>query len=254
MNRFIVVLIIISLFLSFSGCTGKKTGTIVFRANGEDFVRQGFIDRDGWHLSFDKVLLNLAGPVAYNSGKSLEAVLPGTFTVDLADGDDKAPSAIVGRLEKAAPGNYQSLKFRLKRISEGAFAGSSIVLIGMAERGGNTVPFDIRFDEELLFDGREGYVGDEIKGLLPEGGRTDVEMTFHFDHIFGDAGAPEDDHINTGSVGFGFFHQFVRDGSVAVTQSDMKGAQDYEKLVRSIWTLGHLGEGHCDVSEQTTDL
>ncbi|WP_353736712.1 hypothetical protein [Moorena sp. SIO2C4] len=30
-------------------------GKLQFRANGEDFVRQGFVSKDRWQISFDRV-------------------------------------------------------------------------------------------------------------------------------------------------------------------------------------------------------
>ncbi len=56
---------------------------------------------------------------------------------------------------------------------------------GKAKKTGKTVKFIIKLDEEMDFDGKEGFVGDEVKGVLAENGKTSVEMTFHFDHIFG---------------------------------------------------------------------
>jgi len=77
-------------------------------------------------------------------------------------------------------------------------------------------------------------------------------MTFHFDHVFGDNEADAEDHINTGSVGFDFFYAFAEDGVVDVHQADLQGAEGYSTLVQALWTLGHLGEGHCEVSEQSS--
>lgn len=77
-------------------------------------------------------------------------------------------------------------------------------------------------------------------------------MTFHFDHVFGDCEADAEDHINKGSVGFDFFHTFAEDGAVAVCQADLRGAAGYRTLVQALWTLGHLGEGHCEVSQQSS--
>jgi hypothetical protein len=104
----------------------------------------------------------------------------------------------------------------------------------------------------MVFDGPEGYVGEELKGLLQPGSTTEVEMTFHFDHIFGDIEADKDDHINTRSVGFDFFYPFAQDGVVDVRQEDLQDAEGYRTLVEALWTLGHLGEGHCEVSEQSS--
>jgi hypothetical protein len=125
-------------------------------------------------------------------------------------------------------------------------------MIGTASRDDKNVDFIIELTEEMVFDGKEGYVGDEVKGLLQPGGETSVEMTFHFDHIFGDREAPQDDHINTHSVGFDFFYQFAEDGTVEVSQPEMKRAPHYSTLVHAVWSLGHLGEGHCEVSDQSS--
>ncbi len=246
--------------LLISSCGKKKeqtvvtqTGTIVFAANGEDFVRKGFVDKQGWHISFDKLFVNIVDPTAYMpSGEKYEANLAGEYWIDLAQGDENAEPITVGALENVKAANYQSLKFSLKRRSSGEYKGYSIVMIGTAEKEGTTVPFTIQCDEEMDFNGKEGYVGDEIKGMVKPGDTASVEMTFHFDHIFGDKEAPEDDHVNTGSVGFDFFDKFRKDGKVICSQSEMKSADGYATLVKAIWTLGHLGEGHCAVSNQSS--
>lgn len=255
MKRAICILSIMSIALMCGmGCLSSEKGTLVFKANGEDFVRQGFTDKQGWAISFDKLFVNLSGITAYNTKDKLETTLPGDHWVDLAAGDENAEPITVGSVQGAPAGNYQSLKFRLKRAVSGNFKGNTIVMIGTAKKDDMVVPFTIALDEEMLFDGSEGYVGDEIKGMLKNKSTADVEMTFHFDHIFGDAEAPADDHINTGSVGFDFFNQFAKDGTVAVHQKEMKDKDAYKTLIHAIWTLGHLGEGHCDVTEASTDL
>lgn len=250
----------ICLALIINNCSKKKvetvewvTGTIVFAVNGEDFVRQGFVDKQGWNISFDKLYINIANPVAYTPhGEMHVAALTGEHWIDLAHGDENANPIVVGKLENIKTGNYQSLKFKIKRVQSGEHKGFTIVMIGNASKDGKTVPFTIKLDEEMDCDGKEGFVGDEIKGMLKPGGSTTVEMTFHFDHIFGDKEASEDDHINTGSVGFDFFNRFSKDEKVTVAQSEMKSVQGYDTLVKAIRTLGHLGEGHCDVSNQSS--
>lgn len=241
------------------GCSRKKevveetTGTIIFTANGEDFVRQGFVDKQGWSISFDNLFVNIADPVAYMpDGEKLEATLSGEYWIDLAQGDENADPITVGKMDSVPAGNYQSLRFKVKRTAEGDYNGFSIVMIGTASKENKTVHFTVKLDEEMDYDGKEGFVGDEIKGMLKAGETTTVEMTFHFDHIFGDKEAPEDDHINTGSVGFDFFNRFIKDGKVEVDQSAMKSDKDYTTLAHAMWTLGHLGEGHCEVSNQSS--
>lgn len=229
----------------------SRTGTIIFTANGEDFVRKGFIDKQGWSISFDRLYINLLDPTAYMSSGQ-RAVLKGAYWVDLAAGDDEAEPVEIGRLSEIPAGNYQALKFKIRKKSSGSFQGCSMVLIGRAEKKALSVPFIIKLEEEMDFDGREGYVGEELKGMLLPGKVTSVEMTFHFDHIFGDREAAADDHINTGSVGFDFFNQFAQNGKVDLCQSEMKKAARYDTLVRAIWSLGHLGEGHCAVANQSS--
>ncbi len=253
------ILVLAAIFLSADcGKTGNEsettgTGTIVFTANGEDFVRKGFIDKNGWHISFTNVFVNIVNPTAYMPGNvSLKAVLKDSHLVDLAKGDKNAQPVVLGKLENRKAGNYQALKFKLRRIESGKYKGYSIVIIGTAEKAGKKTGFTIKLNEEMDYDGREGYVGDQMKGMLSGNGSTEVEMTFHFDHIFGDNEAPSNDHINTDSVGFDFFNQFAKGGGVDAAQTDMKSKTDYATLVKAMWTLGHLGEGHCQVSNQSS--
>jgi hypothetical protein len=251
---FLSILLIASLFIfSASSCSKapQGSGTIIFTANGEDFVREGFVEKNGWHVSFDKVYVNIVNPTAYNS-EGLKSILKGAFFTDLAEGDKDADPIVVGKNEKVPHGNYQSLKFSIKRAKSGEFKGYSIVITGTAKKGEETVNFTIKLDEEIDFDGKEGFVGDEVKGLLAENGETTVEMTFHFDHIFGDREAAADSHINTGSVGFDFFNAYTKDGVLDISQDKLKEDADYPKLVKTFTSLGHLGEGHCEASNMTS--
>ena len=253
-KQVILFLLMASVFMLFASSCSKApqgSGTIIFTANGEDFVREGFVEKNGWDVSFDKVYVNIVNPTAYNS-EGLKSILKGAFFTDLAEGEKDADPIIVGKTEKVPHGNYQSLKFSIKRAKSGEFKDYSIVMIGTAKKGKETVNFTIKLDEEIDFDGKEGFVGDEIKGLLAENGETDVEMTFHFDHIFGDKEAAADDHINAGSVGFDFFNAYTKDGVLDVSQDMLKEAADYSKLIKALSSLGHLGEGHCEASNMTS--
>jgi hypothetical protein len=55
------------LVMVLAGCPGKATGTLEFYANGEDFVRQGFVSKDGWSIQFDHVYITLDGIAAYQT-------------------------------------------------------------------------------------------------------------------------------------------------------------------------------------------
>lgn len=239
--------IILSLLTLLMSCGGG--GDLQFNANGEEFIRDGFISKDGWHLDFDKVLVNLGNITAYNHyDEELEALtLPGSYLIDLSGGSADDPSVPVALLEDVPPGNYQSLQFSVLQLKEGPYEGASIILEGTAVKDERTIPFIIRLDEELGFVGKDGFVGDEIKGLVKKNGLSSVEMTFHFDHIFGDIEAAPDEHVNAGTPGFDLFLAFEEDGRIDLSQEELRSSPDYPKLMKSYDSLGHLGEGHCDV-------
>ncbi|MEO1288023.1 MAG: DUF4382 domain-containing protein, partial [Chloroflexota bacterium] len=43
------------------------TGTLEFHANGEDFVREGFVSKDGWIINFDHVWVSLSNVRAHQT-------------------------------------------------------------------------------------------------------------------------------------------------------------------------------------------
>ncbi|MBC8448430.1 MAG: DUF4382 domain-containing protein [Chloroflexi bacterium] len=225
------------------GCApAVKKGTLQFNANGEDFVRQGFVSKDGWTITFDHVYITLADITAYQSappydphaGSEVQAKvkvgLDGTHTVDLAEGGEDAPPILVGEAEDAAVGHYNAIHWKMARATSGPASGYSLVIVGTAEKDGQTVNFTFRVEQEYGYTCGE-YVGDERKGILQEGGAADVEMTFHFDHIFGDAETPLDDELNVGAPGFEPLAAIAEGGTLDVDLTELH--------------LGHVGEGHC---------
>lgn len=246
MKNICSISIIILLVITFS-CADKDRGTLNFTANGEDFVRKGFTSKDGWSISFDKLFINICDIKTYDINN--KAKLNSKYFIDLAQGSENAKPIIIDS-KKVSVGNYQRLVFSLDITNSGNYKDSSIIMIGKAKKSNKVIDFIIKLDEEVKWDCKDGYVGNEIKGIVEENGAGEVEMTFHFDHIFGDIEAGADDHINTGAVGFDYFAQFAKDNKIDVDQIILKEKTNpvqYEKLVRSIWTLGHSGEGHCGV-------
>jgi len=246
MKKRILVLAITMLFvisIVLSGCTGGgKAGTLQFYANGEDFVRQGFVSKDGWSISFDHVYITLADITAYQtdppydphdggdiSGK-VTIGLDKAYTVDLAEGGEDAPPVLVDELPDATAGQYNAISWNMVKAESGPAAGYSLAMIGTAEKDGQVVDFTINIDAECGYDCGE-YVGDVRKGILSEGGTADLEMTFHFDHIFGDAETPLDDELNQGALGFEYFIDYADGDTVDINMAEMH--------------LGHVGEGHC---------
>jgi hypothetical protein len=261
-RAFALAILIVGLL---AGCGTQETGTLQFQANGEDFVRQGFVSKDGWAITFDHVFVNLTDIAGYqtdppydpHAGGEAEAQvtadLEGTHTVDLAEGGEDALPILVGQVADAPAGHYNANTWKMVKASEGPASGYSLVMVGTAEKDGQTVDFIIEVEDEYVYTCGE-YVGDERKGILEKEGTADLEMTFHFDHIFGDAETPMDDDLNVSAPGFEPFAAVV--GGAGALRIDMGGLQeslsptDYQMLVDILPTLGHVGEGHCHSETQ----
>ena len=240
----ILAISVLSFFIvALIGCTGGgEVGTLQFHANGEDFVREGFVSKDGWSINFNHVYITLADVTAYQSDPpydphwggelkgEVKVDLDKVYTVDLAEGGADAPPILVGEVKNAPAGHYNAISWKMVKASSGPASGYSLVMIGTAEKDGRSVDFTINVDEECGYSCGE-YVGDERKGILEKGGTADLEMTFHFDHIFGDAEAPMDDELNLAALGFEPFVDIAEGGKVDLNMGELH--------------LGHVGEGHC---------
>jgi len=238
----------------------QGSGTLEIRANGEDFVRQGFTSKDGWNISFNHVYVNLADITAYQSdppfnaeaGSKVQAkekvVLDKTHTVDLAAGGEDAEPILVEDVADAPAGQYNALSWKMVKADQGPAEGQTLVMVGTAEKEGQTIDFTVALNQPLEFVCGE-FVGDERKGILAQGDTADLEATFHFDHLFGDAGAPADDEINTGALGFEPLATLANDGTLELDQEQLKSGlspEEYQKLQEVLPSLGHVGEGHCE--------
>ncbi|HEY9888970.1 MAG TPA: hypothetical protein V6D02_11260 [Candidatus Obscuribacterales bacterium] len=239
-------------------------GQLALRANGEDFVRQGFVTKDGWQINFDHLYVSLAEITAYQSDPPFDAEAGGTpeakqvveldapVTIDLAAGDADAEPILIDTV--AAPaGRYNALSWKMVPATTGPAAGQTIWIEGTAAKAGQTVDFTLKLDPELGFVCGD-FVGDSRKGILEASSQADLEATFHFDHLFGDGEAPPDDDINTGALGFDPLAAIATDGTLDI---DMAGLEaqlapaEYELLLSILPSLGHVGEGHCDETELT---
>jgi hypothetical protein len=236
----------------------KDTGILEIRANGEDFVREGFVSKDGWIITFDKLYVNLAEVTAYQTTPPYNAETGGKpqpqetvllvpeKTVDLAEGDETAAPILVAEVQ-ALPGRYNALSWKMLTATEGPAAGYSLVAIATATKDGLTIPFTLKIDEELEFTCGE-FVGDDRKGILPPGGKADLEATFHFDHLFGDGEAPPEDEINTGALGFAPLAALAENGKLEADSNTLQqrlSPGEYQQFQGLLSSLGHVGEGHC---------
>ncbi len=247
------------------GCGGDRPnsnaralGTLVIRANGEDFVRQGFTSKDGWAISFDHVYVSLADLVAAQTTPPFQAEtedrwrataevkVAGPTVVDLATGDASAEPVVVAEVEAPA-GQFNALAWAMPPAPSGPSQGTVLWLQGTATNQGTTLPFTLRLSEPLAFTCGD-FIGDERKGILAPGKVADLEATFHFDHLFGDGGAAPEEEINTGALGFGPLAALAQNGAINLTSADLKSrlsAADHQRWLSLLPSLGHVGEGHC---------
>ncbi|MCG8362835.1 MAG: DUF4382 domain-containing protein [Pseudanabaenales cyanobacterium] len=240
----------------------NQLGTLEIRANGEDFVRRGFVSKDGWRISFDHVYVNLVDITAYQThppfdpeaGGDIKAIaevsLPKTLTVDLAAGDENAAPILIGQAV-APPGRYNALSWKMLPADEGPAAGYVLTMMGAAEKAGQVIDFTINVDQPYTYTCGD-FVGDQRKGILEAGGEADLEITFHFDHIFGDGDASAEDAINTGALGFEPLTALADRGRLQVDLGMLKESLSvvhYINLEAALMGLAHVGEGHCEESE-----
>ncbi len=257
-RKLLVCALLIALTLTVLPATAQDgVGTLEFYANGEDFVRQGFVSKDGWTITFDALLVTLTDIAAYQTdppyipdmetdiAAQLIEELDEVYVVDLAEGDEDADRIYIDEIENAAAGHYNALSWSM--INSDDNDGYTIVIIGAAEKDGTEIDFTFNIETEYAYTCGE-YVGDERKGILDADDVADLEFTFHFDHIFGDGDLPLDDALNVSAPGFEMFAAIAEDGVIETTMADLAlllDPDDYQMLVDILPTLGHVGEGHC---------
>jgi len=241
------------------GC-GVAVGTLKFVANGEDFVRQGFESKDGWDISFDHIYVTLSEIKAYQTDPPYDshddgatvnanetASLSGVHTVDLALGGADDDPILVAQLADASVGQYNAISWKMIKATSGDASGYSLVVMGTAAKDIDIVDFTINVETEYAYYGGE-YVGDVRKGIIADGETAELEMTFHFDHIFGDAETALDDELNTAAPGFQPFADLAVDDLLDMNMAQIEAGMEsgaYDKLLDVLPTLGHVGEGHC---------
>lgn len=258
-------------------------GSLEFYANGEEFIRDGFVGKTGWDIQFDHFYVNVFGPTAYqvavekltmnpsettpeNGGTydalhaghphedipegSAHEALTGEYWLDLHEGNDRQ---LVGTITNAPVGNYNYINFAMTQKTDGDYPGYSTVMIGTATKDTETIQFTIKLDEQMAFSGCHQELDDENAGVVAKGGTGSVEMTFHSDHLFGDYESLDDpDSVNPGAIGFQPFADIATAGVLDIDQDQMQSqmsTDDYTTFIAALHTLGHSGEGHCEYSE-----
>lgn len=242
---------------------GEATLNLV--ANGEDFVRQGFVTKDGWTMNFDRLDVNLSDVTAYQiegafepkEGDKLDtleysekvSLLDTPKVVDLAEGEADAEPIMVTNAE-VTPGFYNAVAWKIDTAgADSPLAGKTMVLQGTASKDEQVINFDISLNRPIQYLCGE-YVGDERKGIIQAGETGELETTFHFDHIFGDRETSPDDALNVDALGFEPLAKLASSDSLTIDDAILDqqlSPEDQEKLTKAVIGLGHVGEGHCAV-------
>ncbi len=264
----------------------SSLGTLEFRANGEDFVRQGFVAKDGWAVQFQHVYVTLADLTAAATSSAVGEIaaaddvtpveatkavgaakaaglaklvnasltVEGIQTVDLVPAPGAAETALVKSLDAEAT-HYDALAWTMVPAIAGPAQGQTLQLVGQATRDDRTVDFVIGWDRSHRYVCGD-FIGEQRKGIVKPGERGGVEATFHFDHVFGNAEADDSDPVNLKAVGFEPFAALAQEGRVVLERADLEAKlapEDFETLQLAFTGLGHVGEGHCD-AELVEDL
>lgn len=244
----------------------SQDSNLALVANGEDFVRQGFTSKDGWQINFDHAYVNISEATAYATESGFEPhkgdtkksikyqqkidFLEQAKTMDLAAGDEVAEPILIEQIE-VPQGFYNALSWKLNTAgADSPISGQTIALIGTAQKEGQTIDFNLGFNQPMEYVCGE-FIGDERKGIVASDSSGEVEATFHFDHIFGDADSPSEDALNQDALGFEPIAQLASNNSVDLNDvelADRLSDEDYQKLNKAIANLGHVGEGHCVIS------
>lgn len=252
MKRLITVLSIILLAapgIMLVGCTAE-VGTLQFYAEGEELAREGLVSWDGYNVTFEHIYVTLSHITGYQTDPpydpetqvdieyEVKVSQAGTHTVDLAqEGGVDDPRQFVGEVSGQPAGWYNALSWRMVKATTGPASGYSLLMIATATNGTATIEFEIGITREYEFRGGT-YVGDEVKGILNVDGTTDLEMTFHLDHIFGELEEAEGLralHIDD-APGFGVLWDNREDQNMIDELLDL-----------TVIHLAHVGEGHCRV-------
>jgi len=232
-----------------------ETGTLIVQANGEDFIREGFIDKDGWQMSFDHAYVTLANVSALQTDPAFEPETGKAPQVEEMVSSDRATTVdlaastpTVAEFTNAPTGRYNALTWEITPADADEAAGHSVLLVGTATKANQQIAFEIGLNDAIAFTCGD-YIGDARKGILNKAETTDVEATFHFDHIFGDGEAAADNDINVGALGFEPLAALATDGQLTIDSNQLKAQlskEDYGTLQAVLPSLGHVGEGHCE--------
>ncbi len=226
-------------------------------ADGEDFVIEGFESKDNWRIDFDSVTVSINEVIAYQTNPPFDAeseqplqatesltLISSPTVVNLKQVDEN--NVVLVTEKEANPGHYNALSWKMENQPDNI---ETLVLSGIAQKDSQEIKFTLRFPVDINYTCGE-FVGDERKGIVTEDSGAEVHITFHFDHIFGDAQKDNNHEINMNALGFEPMASLAQNGELDVDLDTLKenlSPVDYNNLENSLLSLGHVGEGHCRI-------
>lgn len=247
----------------------QKQGNLILVANGESFVRDGFITKDAWKIEFNKLTVSVGNVIAYQTETGFDPdqnqiidsklAIPLTKEIKVIDlipaskpKNSISPSltskdlTIVKKI--AVPvGSYRAISWEMAPKNDFGGETETIFLQGNATKNGKKINFELGFLLPIKYICGE-FIGEERKGIVAKDKLTELEMTFHFDHLFGDSNISVDDALNQEALGFEPLAKLASAGSLKLdwqTLQQKLEPSDLEILTKAIAGLGHVGEGHC---------
>ena len=268
MQKLTKINILFCLSLLLVGCSGRgntnsdieSQGSLSLVANGEDFAREAFTTKDDWQINFERVEVTVGEVTAYQVEGSFNPeaksqiksetsilLLPETQTINLAR-ETEGGKPILVKETKAPEGFYNALSWQMVTKKEQNFPdGYTLLLEGTGIKANREIKFLLGFNEPIKYICGE-FIGDTRKGIVKFGENTEVEMTFHLDHIFGDGTVKAEAEINQNALGFEPLAKLAASDNLKLSQQDLQqqlSPEAYQKLQNAIAGLGHVGEGHC---------
>ncbi|MGY6528481.1 MAG: DUF4382 domain-containing protein [Cyanobacterium sp.] len=234
----------------------ENVGFLQLMANGENSTIEGFETKDGWQLNFDHVYITVNNVVAHQTNPPFEAqsdtplqaqqsldLVTSPTTIDLTLGTIDNPAILITEVE-APPGHYNAISWQMYNEPE---APPSLSLQGTAQKDDQQIAFTLQLPMDITYTCGE-FMGDEIKGIVNPEEVTALEMTFNFDHIFGNGEKEDSDEINLNALGFNPLATLAENGTLEIdleTLNNTLSNQDYQTLENNILGLGHVGENNC---------
>jgi hypothetical protein len=181
--------------------TSGGNGTVSFNTWGEEYIEDQIpadIFEDGWSVTYDSFLVNIAGITVADESGTVAAAQSGTMIFDhkqagvkpivtFPDLEAKNWTKVSYRIEPATADSTVGLADPEQKTDMVAASGA-VMVEGRATKDAVIKTFAWVFTQTTHYDDCQGDIaGKETEGVLvTNGGTDDVQLTVHGDHLFYD--------------------------------------------------------------------